>query len=113
MGKNNTLSKDQAKELRGNLREVFTKHSTEEVFKKLPRHIQLKNRKGELVNTRDPEELFTGIHEHMLKRDFDAIAKLINKFTPKEQSPNAKKKARYSAEAAAGKAKSSQNDGLS
>lgn len=100
-GNQSAVSKNEAKELRGKLREVFTRCSVDDVLKRLPGHIRLKDRQGNDVDTKDSDAVLSGIHDKMLKRDFDAIAKLVDKFTPKEQSDNAKKKAKYAAKAAA------------
>lgn len=112
MTKKQQVSKQEAKELRGNLRKVFEQHSAADVLKKLPGHLQLTDREGKTVDKKDSEAILSGIHERMLVRNFEAIATLVKKFTPKEQSKNAAKKARYKGEARAGKSKSfARNDG--
>ena len=118
--KQKSVEASDAKELRGNLRKVFAKYSNGEEFtaentrsflKKIPGHIQLKNRDGEDVNMKDPNNFLEGIHQNMLRRDFDAISKIVRKELPKSKSDNAAKKERYRAEAKAGKTKAPRHDG--
>ena len=93
--KNENPTTEEAKELRGRLRKVFAEHSADKVLKSFPRHIQLKDRNGELIKKVNEETIFDGIHSNMLKRDFDAIAKMIKKFEPKHKSAGAERKERY------------------